>query len=756
MKIHLSNCNPEPLSAYLKGLGLFRVLSIQKCQSATAWWESNNFVIESPLNREEIVSFIMDEYLPSPIFSPWNKGSFIFMHRPDHWNKNGVYSNIMSPANNRFKSIRSDIERLYKTQHFSYRYETPQEFVERFDIKKLQKNKNKENKSLLTIINNIYKYNQKETIHQLYDNKDPEIIKLVNYYEKNIIDFPSLIAECRASLSDNFVEWLDACVVLDSNLKKMIAPLLGTGGNEGDLEYATKFLTYAVDMLLKNKKNSQELLEAALFGTNTNNLKKDKIGKFYPGKSGGYNQGNGIENKDFHINPWDFIFLIEGLFLWSNSISKKNNSNAKNYLMSPFTVKLFQAGYPSAQIIEAKAFETWIPIWKNPVHIEELYNLFATGQAVFNNKDARNGLEFMQAIKTLGVDKGIDQFTRYITSIRKGTSNFLSIPVSNLTVGYENKIILSREINSIINKFKNSRPENPPASYETSMRILNTAAYNFTVHPDIVNTQGLLQACGLAETLAWKNRKSFKRPLGLLSPKWISYADDNSTEFRIALAIASVSGDIGNMRHEIEPVDQSGKNWVSSNIPWTSSWIGNNLSEKLVNVVHRRLIKALQAESKQIPLDGRFSVSMEEVSMYIDGLLDESKIENLIIGLSMIDWNGKGAIIDHIREELERHKIPRYPVNRAYAVIKAALLNDGEHNVIESRLIPLLKANRILDAVKIAETRVFIKNQLYMDTQMPDSGNGIRIAAALLIPIDYSHQKIYNMLYGKKEMLKNE
>lgn len=750
MKITIPGCNPEPLSSYLKALGLFRIISLQASKNTTASWESNNFILETELDRQQLLSFILNEYKPSPVISPWNKGSFIFIHR----RSNGIYKDIMSSNDPRIKPIQDDIGRLERMPSLSYMHDTLIKFKNRFisntgNAKK--DNTKKDIKKILDGMNNIMAGNEEIQISTLYSNGIEEVQNAVDYFEKNVLDLNRVIAESRATLSDDFVEWADACVVLDPDIKKITAPLLGTGGNEGSLEYGTKFMTYVYEMLLKSKKISGELLESCLFGTDTKNLMKDNIGKFYPGKSGGYNQGNAIESKEFFINPWEYILLIEGLFLWSNSISKRNNPNAKNYLMSPFTVSLFQAGYPSSEVGDAKSSETWIPIWENPIHIQELYTLFATGRAVFTNKDAKTGLEFTQAVKTFGVDRGIKQFIRYITAIRKGIGNFLSIPVSTLNIDYDEKVIHSREINSIISSFKNSRPQNPPASYENILRNLNNAAYNFTLHTDILSAQKILIACGLAEGYASRNTNNFK-PLGKLNPIWIQYAYDDSPEFRIALAIASINGDIGNFRQELEPVDESSTRWFNPGL-WIQSWVGNTLSQKMAGVVHRRLIKAIQAESKEIPLNGKFHVSPEEVSMYIDGALNENKIETLIPGLSMIDWSKYNA--DKILSSLQKTDC-KYPVNRSYAIIKAALLDDGDSSAIESRLIPLLSANRISDAVKIAERRVFVKNKLYTSISVPNNNNGISIAAALLIPIDLTSHNIYELIYREDEMMKNE
>ena len=47
----------------------------------------------------------------------------------------------------------------------------------------------------------------------------------------------SLLTRCRAELSDDVVPWLDVCFVLGEDHAQPFFPLLGTGGNDGRLEF---------------------------------------------------------------------------------------------------------------------------------------------------------------------------------------------------------------------------------------------------------------------------------------------------------------------------------------------------------------------------------------------------------------------------------------------------------------------------------------------------------------------------------------
>lgn len=756
MKLYLDNCNLEPMSSYMKSLGIFRLLSEQKCEDIKGYWENNIFVLDANITKEEIIKFFLEGYAPSSVMSPWNRGNFLYLHKQHPKKKGDIYSTIMSQQSQRFNQIKLDIDNVYKTRTFSYRTERVSDFHNRFSGE-IQNKSSKEKEKLTVVLNKINKnLNNDDKIVDIYT-YDKDIKECVDVYEKRIIKTSEIIAEARGTMSDNFVEWLDTCLVLDTNLDKITAPLLGTGGNEGDLEYSTKFMQYIIMMLIK-KENSCELLESAIFGTSTDKLKNEKIGKFYPGRSGGYNQGNSIENKDFDINPWDFILLIEGLFLWSNSISRKNSINARSYMLSPFSVKLFSAGYCSSQIPDKKSSETWLPVWNRPTHLVELKSLFSYGRVVYNGSYAKTGLEFLEAVKSLGVDKGITGFVRYVTHQRKGQGNFLSIPVSNISVGYDPKVLRLNKINRIIQKFTRAKLTNIPESHRELLNSISNAVFNFAANTSPYNAQRIVSVLGKMEIYSSIHRKEYG-PLGQLQAEWIDYSNDNSPEFRIALSIASIRGDVGNIREQLEPVNKKYNDWVKDT--WVTSWIGNDLPNKMANLIYRRLIKATQYGLKRIPLDSVFGATMQDISMFIDGNLDENKIENLILGLSMINWENQQRIHKIYTGYEGNLKKSDYPVNIKYAILKSAMMpdkNDAE-TVIESRIIPLLKSNRIRDAANIAQRRLLVNQNIYSNISVADGNCGTRLAGALLVPLS-KHENLLETIFGQKllekEMMRNE
>ena len=76
MNIHnLDGCAPVPLAFYLKALGILRLVAEQADPEARGWWEGEHFRLATKLDRNGLEAFFLKSYEPTPVVSPWNKGS---------------------------------------------------------------------------------------------------------------------------------------------------------------------------------------------------------------------------------------------------------------------------------------------------------------------------------------------------------------------------------------------------------------------------------------------------------------------------------------------------------------------------------------------------------------------------------------------------------------------------------------------------------------------------------------------------------
>src|SRR5690606_31182106 len=116
----------------------------------------------------------------------------------------------------------------------------------------------------------------------------------------------ALLSELRGELSDDALDWLDAVVLLTDKRPKY-PPLLGTGGNDGRLDFTNNFMQRLVAVIDPDtgraRKGATELLRLALFAEMQPGIPSASIGQFAPGMAGGPNQTAGFAAKAF-VNPW--------------------------------------------------------------------------------------------------------------------------------------------------------------------------------------------------------------------------------------------------------------------------------------------------------------------------------------------------------------------------------------------------------------------------------------------------------------------
>ena len=78
MSIHfhtLTGCSPTPLAHYLKALGILRLVAEQADPLVRGAWRDEAFIIATKLSADELTDFFLTKYQPTPLVSPWNRGS---------------------------------------------------------------------------------------------------------------------------------------------------------------------------------------------------------------------------------------------------------------------------------------------------------------------------------------------------------------------------------------------------------------------------------------------------------------------------------------------------------------------------------------------------------------------------------------------------------------------------------------------------------------------------------------------------------
>ena len=210
MNIHdLDGCAPTPLAHYLKALEILRLAAEQADPQARGWWEGDRFRLATQLDREELETFFLQRYEPTPVFNPWGARS-------------GFYSGSSEKS---ARSVLTAIEKTSDPRFLSYK---------------------------LTV----------ETVRRV-------IGSAVGGVKPKDDDVERLILALRNAIRGKSYMWIDsvAAVVKAESEKGIAFPaLFGTGGSEGSGSYTSAYMAAIDQCLLLHKWD--HAISGAMFGDN--------------------------------------------------------------------------------------------------------------------------------------------------------------------------------------------------------------------------------------------------------------------------------------------------------------------------------------------------------------------------------------------------------------------------------------------------------------------------------------------------------
>jgi CRISPR-associated protein Csx17 len=245
-------------------------------------------------------------------------------------------------------------------------------------------------------------------------------------------DKAHLIAACRAAWRGGLGRWLATAIVIDHDLSPRYPALLGTGGNDGRLNFTNNFMQRLTELIAADGTAlpvARGLAGAALFGGPARGLTAGKaISQFLPGGAGGANSTVGF-NADSLLNPWDFILMLEGAVLWAAAAARRLGSSGASMITAPFALRAQSAGHGTAAGSEdAPRGEQWMPLWSQAAGLDEVAAFLAEGRLSTVHGPAQRPLDAARAIARLGTARGIDAFQRFGYFARNGQAN-LAIPL---------------------------------------------------------------------------------------------------------------------------------------------------------------------------------------------------------------------------------------------------------------------------------------------------------------------------------------
>jgi CRISPR-associated protein Csx17 len=421
-----------------------------------------------------------------------------------------------------------------------------------------------------------------------------------------------LLTYLRAHASEEALSWIDAAAVLTEE-EPIYPALLGTGGNDGRQDFSNNFMQRVIAVM------SEPLsLEAAFFGTPARTGTKGSMGQFAPSSLS-------------RSNAWDFILAIEGSLTLAGAATRRLESTGSSTLAFPFHTRAADA--PSLADGEEGHGELWLPRWKSPSTHRELRRLFAEGRAKTNTGPVETGLDFARSIGSLGIDRGLSEFTRFSFQPRNG-KNYFATSRGRFPI---REVASARMLDDIIGWFnlfrRKSLAGNTPARVALVRRRLERALFDAAVTGRLGAVLIELGATefALAKSLTFVN-KAFLRPLPRLQSAWATAVDDGSVEQRLAAALAVRAG----MRHRLLPLDRSGRSYGRGDEPGFV-FADRPLVDNLHALLLREDLEAMQQEGRFSDVLSRRGCALTDVARFINGETNDGLIESWLRAFVLVD-----------------------------------------------------------------------------------------------------------------------
>lgn len=575
-----------------------------------------------------------------------------------------------------------------------------------------------------------------------------------------------LLSKLRAELPDQALEWLDAAVLLTEE-KPFYPPLLGTGGNDGRLDFTNNFMRRLVTVFTPEtgepRYESEGWLSEALFGTTRPGIPSAKVGQFAPGDAGGPNQVSGFDADKPLVNPWDFILMLEGALLFAAATTRRLETADPGALSYPFTVRSTGAGSGGTGMDEEDNArnEFWAPLWDGPVGLEELRAVLREGRVTLGRRPARDGLDFVRAVSQLGVERGISGFQRYAFLMRSGKA-FFATPLNRVTVQRNPAAELVNDLdrNNWLGRFRSYARRNGANRIVSLARRLEDAIFELSTRHEKqqITLQRLLVLLGKIQLYFARSPRARNLneggcpPVPSLSERWFVDTQDGSAELEIAASLAGLhainhhGARVLRMRLHLAPERDSPTPAWAGDDTHRVSWVANaSLAGNVASLLRRRLLDAVQADLPDKPFEGWWRSPLANVADLLSGVLDERRITALLPGLMLVrlpPGSGRGG---------ERET----PLPAAYRLLKpffctdhqlqrSKLLESGRSLPLKADMIRRLEADDVPGALELARRRLAGAGiRPGFRAMSPGSASGPPLLAALAVPIsDYAVQAL--------------
>jgi len=666
----LTGCSPTPLAHYLKAIGILRLVAEQADPDARGWWDGEDFKLATELDKVTLEDFFLIRYQPTPMFSPWNKGSGFFAAKDP-----AVYPVEHSVAS-RFTLLRAGIA------------------------------------AARCLLNDLAQADQgvrtikDETKVKGLSRAAREQLRTSPEYKKRLAEaersFKRLKAEfipsVRMSWRGAHRDWIDAALVLAEDGSALFPSLLGTGGNDGRLDFTNNFLQRLSEIFdLASEQgaprgSARQWISGALWAQASIDCRSGcAVGQYLPGSAGGANNANGPEGSSL-LNPFDFVLMLEGALVFVAHASRKLAVGERVRASAPFAVDAQSAGYASASDSdESTRGEQWMPLWVQPFRLHELRRLLAEGRAQIGSRPSREPLDLARSIARLGTARGITAFQRFGYIERNGQSN-LAVPLGRFSVPEQAATQLDclDDLDTwLVRLRREARSNNASARLKHAERQLGNALFAVTQHAtEPSRWQRVLLALADIEAIQVSGTGFKAGPIPTLRRDWVTAVDDGEPAIRLALALALQTGGFeGNdarwwnsVRRHWLPLDRKRPDRFAQtgSVGHTKLLAGPEIAihgrsgrDDAIALVSRRLVEGAQHGKRALPLFAAPQAGSRsaDLSALIAGEVDLDQVMALaraLMALNCRDWYRNPPVLSR--------SPPRELADDAWLVLRLALL----------------------------------------------------------------------------------
>ncbi|MCG5432773.1 type I-U CRISPR-associated protein Csx17 [Mycobacterium sp. MYCO198283] len=677
-EVALEGCRVTSLSGYLSALGVHRAVHRLFDPRAAGRWHRGTYVLGSRFpTMESLVEAVSTEFAPESIVSPWNLESG-FAPRDKPKTAERILQWVRTCTDPRLNALKLAVAAADRVV---------------LDTRHLE-------------LNPWDKSKKKDKA---------EFIKL-----------------CRNELPDAAVAWLDAAIALAQSGDLTYAPILGSGGNFGRQELSATYLQQVQTVLQHS--DSPAWLACALDGRNRVKLSKSSPGQFDPGGAKAPDQPNTISN------PWTTLFVIEGTLLFATAMVRRHGSSYAGAAL-PFQVTGSRAGFSSAAAGERPEGEMWAPEWTEPLRIPDMMHLLGEGRADWNSKPARSGLEMARSAATLGVDRGISAFNRYVFVERLGQSS-LALPAGRIEVRARGGVDLLAPLDRWCDALRRS---DPPAYTAARLRSLDQAVFDHARTGSPASLAAVFAALGRCRSAAFRSGKVRAASLpelridsaGQLFDQ-LRDATEYDRELRIALALASARDPDTTLSAALR-----------------DSLLGGGLVAGLADIARRRGFplatqetvtdQILAVRGARIVFQRGMRLRSGDIAHFVGGTIDDERAAGLTLGLCCVDWR---RTEDHTLSGPPSRPDPTLDLLSLFAAARPLAYTDLDGALSSLFVRPghrwpgQLLAGHTTEVLQDASRRLRLAGLRHVISVPSVAYDGVRLAAALLMTTPTSDRQV--------------